>query len=291
MKGIILAGGNGSRLHPLTKVVSKQLLPVYDKPMIYYPLSTLMNAQIREVLVISSESYLRSFQQLLGDGSQWGMTIEYKVQESPNGIPEAFILGEDFLGGSTCALILGDNIFVGPGMGRGLVKHSELDGAHILLYPVQNPSDYGVAEVDSIGQVISLVEKPTNPLSRLALTGLIFADQEASVIARNLKPSSRNELEITDFLNVYRSQKKLSASILDRGTAWMDMGQVNDLFAASEFVKVVENRQGLKIAVPEEIAWRNGWIRIEDLKSIALSYGNTQYRDYLLGLGKFNEYD
>lgn len=291
MKGIILAGGNGSRLHPLTKVVSKQLLPVYDKPMIYYPLSTLMNAQIREVLIITNGSHVESFRQLLGDGSQWGMSIEYKVQNSPNGVPEAFILGADFLETSTCALILGDNIFVGPGMGRGLVKHSELNGAHILLYPVQNPSDYGVAEVDSEGRVISLVEKPNNPASRLALTGLIFADQDASAIARNLKPSSRNELEITDFLNCYRSQEKLSASILDRGTAWMDMGQVKDLFAASEFVKVIEDRQGLKIAVPEEIAWRNGWIGVEHLESVASRCGNPQYREYLLGLGKFNEYD
>jgi glucose-1-phosphate thymidylyltransferase len=284
MKGIILAGGTGSRLSPLTTVVSKQLLPVYDKPMIYYPLSTLMTAQIREFALISTPEHIESYKKLLEDGSKWGIKIEYFEQQKPRGIPEAYLIAEEFLAGESSALILGDNIFVGPGMGRGLQKHHVLTGSHVLLYPVTNPQDYGVAEIDSKGVVKSLVEKPKASMSRLALTGLIFCDSKAPSIARKLKPSKRNELEITDLLNVYRQSGELNATALDRGTAWLDMGQTKDLFSAAEFVKVVQERQGLMVAAPEEIAWRNGWINDPELIQLASTLKPTEYGKYLEGL-------
>jgi glucose-1-phosphate thymidylyltransferase len=291
MKGIILAGGTGSRLSPLTSVVSKQLLPVYDKPMIYYPLSTLMAAQIREFALISNPEHLESYKKLLGDGSKWGIEIEYFKQEEPRGIPEAYLITESFLSGESSALILGDNIFVGPGMGRGLQKHHSLTGSHILLYPVTNPQDYGVAEINSKGAVKSLVEKPQTSTSRLALTGLIFCDSKAPDITKNLKPSKRNELEITDLLNVYMQSGTLNATALDRGTAWLDMGQTKDLFSAADFVKVVQERQGLMVAAPEEIAWRNFWINDSELLALAKNIPNKDYSNYLSRLLEFSNYD
>ena len=291
MKGIILAGGTGTRLSPLTDVISKQLLPVYDKPMIYYPLSTLMAAQIRKVALISSSENLPLYEKLLGNGKKWGMEISYLVQNEPRGIAEAYVIAEDFLEGENVALILGDNIFVGPGMGRGLQKHHMINGAHVLLYPVRNPQDYGIAEIKSDGDVISLVEKPKETRSRLALTGLIFSDNRAIEYAKTIKPSLRNELEITDLLAKYMENKELKATTLDRGTAWLDMGQTSDLFAASEFVKVVQERQGLKVAAPEEIAWRNNWIDDAMLQNLGESHLNKDYGNYLRSLTSYESYD
>ena len=291
MKGIILAGGSGSRLAPLTNVISKQLLPVYDKPMIYYPLSTLMAAQIREIALITSAEHIPLYKKLLGNGLDWAIELSYLVQDAPKGISEAYILAEDFISSSNIALILGDNIFVGPGMGRGLEKHSKLSGAHVLLYPVKNPQDYGVAELSANGKITSLIEKPVNTNSRLALTGLIFTDNRAINYAKTLKPSTRGELEITDLLNVYLESDELNGTALDRGTAWLDMGQTKDLFSAAEFVKVVEERQGLKVAVPEEIAWRNGWIKQSQLEKLAKQHPNIEYRNYLLNLDSYKSYD
>ena len=291
MKGIILAGGTGTRLSPLTDVISKQLLPVYDKPMIYYPLSTLMAAQIRKVALISSSENLPLYEKLLGSGKKWGMEISYLVQNEPRGIAEAYVIAEDFLEGENVALILGDNIFVGPGMGRGLQKHHMINGAHVLLYPVRNPQDYGIAEIKSDGDVISLVEKPKETRSRLALTGLIFSDNRAIEYAKTIKPSLRNELEITDLLAKYMENKELKATTLDRGTAWLDMGQTSDLFAASEFVKVVQERQGLKVAAPEEIAWRNNWIDDAMLQNLGESHLNKDYGNYLRSLTSYESYD
>ena len=291
MRGVILAGGTGSRLSPLTNVVSKHLLPVFDKPMIYYPISTLMAAQIKDIAIIVNPEYFENYQRLLGDGSKWGINFKYFIQSSPKGIAEAYLIASEFIGDENVALILGDNIFVGPGMGRALERHKEVEGAHVLLYPVNNPENYGVAEVDSKGSVTNLVEKPKNPRSRLALTGLIFSDNKSIDFARNLKPSKRNELEITDLLNCYIDQESLNSTILDRGTAWLDMGQTTDLFAASEFVKVVQERQGLKIAVPEEIAWRNKWISNSDLIKLASEIHNIEYSGYLQNLPNFMSYD
>jgi glucose-1-phosphate thymidylyltransferase len=259
--------------------------------MIYYPLSTLMTAQIREFALISSPEHLPNYRKLLGDGSRWGIEIEYLEQKSPKGIPEAYILAEKFLDGSSSALILGDNIFVGPGMGRGLQKHHNVKGSHILLYPVTNPQDYGVAEIDSSGKVLTLREKPTDSSSRLALTGLIFCDNRASEFAKKLTPSKRNELEITDLLNLYREAQELNSTALDRGTAWLDMGQTKDLFSAAEFVKVVQERQGLMVAAPEEIAWRNDWISKTDLINLAQGIPNKEYAQYLKSLLQFSNYD
>jgi glucose-1-phosphate thymidylyltransferase len=291
VKGIILAGGTGTRLSPLTDVISKQLLPVYDKPMIYYPLSTLMAAQIRKVALISSSENLPLYEKLLGNGKKWGMEISYLVQNEPRGIAEAYVIAEDFLEGENIALILGDNIFVGPGMGRGLRKHHMINGAHVLLYPVRNPQDYGIAEIKSDGTVISLVEKPKETRSRLALTGLIFSDNRAIEYAKTIKPSLRNELEITDLLGKYMENRELKATTLDRGTAWLDMGQTSDLFAASEFVKVVQERQGLKVAAPEEIAWRNNWIDDAMLQNLGESHLNKDYGNYLRSLTSYESYD
>jgi len=291
MKGIILAGGTGTRLSPLTDVISKQLLPVYDKPMIYYPLSTLMASQIREIALISSSENLPLYRKLLGDGSKWGIEISYLVQNQPKGIAEAYVIGEDFLDGENVALILGDNIFVGPGMGRGLQKHHLIKGAHVLLYPVGNPQDYGIAEIDQEGLVVSLVEKPRETRSRLALTGLIFSDNRAVDYAKDIAPSLRGELEITDLLSKYMDNMDLHATTLDRGTAWLDMGQTSDLFAAAEFVKVVQERQGLKVAAPEEIAWRNGWIDDAALQALAITHLNRAYGKYLQSLTSYESYD
>lgn len=281
MKGIILAGGKGTRLAPLTTVISKQLLPVYDKPMIYYPIATLMAAQIKEICIISSPEHLQMYVDLLGDGKKWGVRFEYLVQEEPKGIPQAFLIAQDFIAGQKCALILGDNIFVGPGMGRVLQTHQDISGAHVLLYPVKNPNDYGIASLDSDGNIVSLEEKPRNPKSQLALTGLVFVDNNAVRFAENLKPSKRGELELTEFLQQYINSNSLTATQLDRGTAWLDMGQISDLFSAAEFIKVIQERQGLRISIPEEIAWRNKWISDEELNSLGDEHPNKDYGQYL----------
>lgn len=287
MKGIVLAGGRGTRLAPLTNVISKQLLPVYDKPMIYYPIATLMAAQIKEICIISSPEHLQMYIDLLGTGENWGVSFEYLIQEEPKGIPQAFIIAKDFIGGNKCALILGDNIFVGPGMGRVLQTHQSVSGAHVMLYPVKNPNDYGIAELDENGAIISLEEKPEFPKSQLALTGLAFVDESAVQFAEELAPSKRGELELTEFLMKYMEKDSLSATQLDRGTAWLDMGQIPDLFAAAEFIKVIQERQGLRISIPEEISWRNNWISTQQLHHLGELHPNKNYGQYLQKLNYY----
>jgi glucose-1-phosphate thymidylyltransferase len=282
-KGIILAGGSGTRLHPLTLVASKQLLPVYDKPMIYYPLSTLMLAGIREVLIISTPHDLPKFKSLLSSGEKWGMDFRFVEQPSPDGLAQAFILGADFIGGGDSCLILGDNIFYGSGLGRHLKETSaNSKGATVFGYYVNDPERYGVAEFGPGGQVISLAEKPQHPKSNYAVTGLYFYDQDVVEIAKNLKPSPRGELEITDLNIEYLKRGKLEMKILGRGTAWLDTGTHQSLLEASNFVEAVESRQGLKIACPEEIAWRMGYISASELGSLAKPMEKSTYGKYLL---------
>ena len=284
MKGIILAGGKGTRLYPLTQAISKQLLPVYDKPMIYYPLSMLMLAGIREILIISSPQDLPSFERLLGDGSRWGLSFEYAEQAEPRGLSDAFIVGEAFIGDSPVCLILGDNIFFGHDIPKELRKAAELEeGATIFAYPVRDPERYGVVEFDESGKAISLEEKPENPRSEFAIPGLYFYDRRVVSFAKSLKPSSRGEIEITDLNRIYLELEQLHVQQLGRGIAWLDAGKHEALLQAANFVQAVEDRQGVMISCPEEIAYRMDYISLEDLNLLAKSYPNS-YGEYLTRL-------
>jgi len=285
MKGIILAGGSGTRLHPITSVVSKQLLPVYDKPMIYYPLSVLMLAGIREIMIISTPQDLPRFEALFGDGSQLGLTLSYQVQPKPEGLAQAFLLGEKFIAGESVCLILGDNIFYGQGLSVLLQNCASIDeGGVIFCYKVRDPERYGVVEFDELQNVISIEEKPAHPKSRYAVTGLYFYDKDVSAIARDLRPSARGELEITDLNNAYLQRGNLKAEFFGRGLAWLDTGTVESLQQASQFVQAIQNRQGVIVACLEEIAWRMGYIGLDRLAALAEPLAKTGYGRYLLDI-------
>lgn len=284
MRGIILAGGSGTRLHPITQGTSKQLVPVYDKPMVYYPLTTLILAGISNILVITTPHDAPSFHRLLGDGSQFGISLEYVVQEKPNGLAQAFVLGADFIGSEEAALVLGDNIFYGPGMGDQLQRFHQVDGGAVFAYHVHNPKAYGVVEFDSEFKAISIEEKPEHPKSNYAVPGLYFYDNNVVEIAKNLRPSARGEYEITDVNRQYLNAGKLHVEVLPRGTAWLDTGTFDSLADATAFVRTVEKRQDLKIGCPEEAAWRRGFLSDADLARVAEPLRKSGYGEYLLGL-------
>lgn len=290
MKGIILAGGAGTRLYPLTMITSKQLLPVYDKPMIFYPLSTLMLADIRDVLIISTPADLPNFERLLGDGSQFGMRLSYKVQPSPDGLAQAFILGEEFIGGDCCAMVLGDNLFYGNGFRRLLrsaASNTERGLATIFGYYVNDPERFGVLEMDEEGKVLSVEEKPKQPKSNYAITGLYFYDNRVVEFAKQVKPSARGELEITALNDLYLREGLLHAEVLGRGFAWLDTGTVDSLLEAADFIRMIEKRQGIKISAPEEIAFRNGWIDNQALLDAAKKYGKSVYGEHLRRVAEY----
>lgn len=284
MRGIVLAGGSGTRLNPITLGTSKQLVPVYDKPMIYYPLSTLMIAGISEILVITTPHDAPAFHRLLGDGSQLGVNLSYTVQKEPNGLAQAFVLGADFIGNESAALVLGDNIFYGPGMGTRLRRHTQPDGGVVFAYQVANPSDYGVVEFDADFKALSIEEKPAKPRSNWAVPGLYFYDNDVVSIARDLKPSARDEYEITDINRTYLEQGRLQVEPLPRGTAWLDTGTFDSLADATSFVRTIQARQGLSVGCPEEIAWRNGFIDDDGLRQRAEPLVKSGYGQYLLDL-------
>jgi glucose-1-phosphate thymidylyltransferase len=284
MRGIVLAGGTGSRLWPITRSISKQLLPVYDKPLIHYPLATLFLAGVRDILIITTPDDLNSFQRLLGDGSQYGVSFAFETQLKPNGLAEAFIIGESFISNESVALILGDNIFHGVGLGRQLAEIDTKEGANIFAYKVSDPSKYGVIEFNDSGKVVSIEEKPLIPKSNYVVPGLYFYDSNVVEIAKQVTPSSRGELEISTINQHYLELGKLRTKILDRGTAWFDTGTIETLHAASSYVQIIEERQGSKISCLEEIAWRNGWISDKELKNLAVNYNGNEYGDYLFNL-------
>jgi glucose-1-phosphate thymidylyltransferase len=284
MKGIVLAGGTGSRLWPITRGVSKQLLPVYDKPMVHYPIATLMNAGLREILIITTPEDQPAFIRLLGTGDELGVSFSYAVQERPDGLAQAFLVGEEFLAGDAAALVLGDNIFHGPGLGRKLTRLHDTDGGHVFAYRVANPREYGVVEFDESGRALSLEEKPDLPRSNYAVPGLYFYGPDIVDVARTIRPSARGELEITSVNQHYLDQGRLTVSVLERGTAWLDTGTFRSLHDAAEYVRVMEDRQGVKLACLEEIAWRNGWISHNELLALAEPLLKSGYGRYLAGL-------
>ena len=284
MKGIILAGGTGSRLWPITQGVSKQLLPVYDKPMIHYPLATLMAAGLREVLIITTPEDRNSFERLLGDGSGWGMEVHYAIQPRPEGLAQAFLIAADFLAGDAAALVLGDNLFYGPRLGKHLASLSDVTGGHVFAYEVANPSEYGVVEFDDAGVALSIEEKPTKPKSNFAVPGLYFYDSTVVDVAKSITPSARGELEITAVNDHYLRAGALTVTVLERGTAWLDTGTFRSLQDAGEFVRVMEDRTGTKIGCIEEIAWRNGWIDDDQLRALAQPLMKSGFGQYLTGL-------